>query len=93
MTWCSTTNAVMTSEPRHFRLYHTAGCHLCELAEALLSPLAARCGWLIERIDIAGDDALIDRYGVRIPVLRDVRTGAEIGWPFDEAEVRAAFIP
>lgn len=81
----------MTSDSRDFRLYHTEGCHLCELAEALLAPLAARRGWRIGRIDIAGDDALVERYGVRIPVLQDALSGAEIGWPFDAEAVLAAF--
>jgi hypothetical protein len=81
----------MTSEPRRFLLYHTAGCHLCELAEELLVPLAARQGWNIERVDIAGDDELEARYGVRIPVLHDAAAGHEIGWPFDGAAVLAAF--
>ncbi len=61
------------------QLYGTRACHLCEQAEALLhaSHLAA------EYIDIASDDALLERYGTRIPVLRRVDDGAELGWPFD----------
>ena len=81
----------MTSEPRHFLLYHTAGCHLCEMAEEVLLPLAARGGWRVELVDVAGDDALEERYGVRIPVIRDVANGVEIGWPFDAEAVLAAF--
>ena len=35
------------------------------------------------------DEALMERYGTRIPVLRDpAALAAEIGWPFDEAAVR-----
>ena len=36
----------MTSERagREFVLYHTAGCHLCELAEAIARPLAVEAG-------------------------------------------------
>jgi hypothetical protein len=83
----------MTSEPRHFRLFHTAGCHLCECAQALLAPLLAQQGWVVELVDIAGDDALEARYAVRIPVLREVSCGVELGWPFDEAAVLAAFSP
>lgn len=74
----------MTSEPERI-LYHTAGCHLCELAEAVIEPLARARGWRVSRVDIAGDDALLERYGTRIPVLRDPRDGREIGWPFDRA--------
>ena len=81
----------MTSDPRRFVLYHTLGCHLCELAQELIGPLAAAHDWRVEQVDIAGDDGLIDRYGVRIPVLREEGSGAEIGWPFDAGAVLATF--
>ena len=37
------------------------------------------------------DDApeLEARYGTRVPVLRDMRDGRELDWPFDAATVRA----
>ncbi len=41
-----------------------------------------------EHIDIAEDDALIESYGTRIPVLRREDNGAELGWPFDAAAVQ-----
>ncbi len=63
-------------------LYSTAACHLCEQAAALLQPYLQR-GWRCEEVDIAADDALFERYGVRIPVLLRTDTGAELGWPFD----------
>lgn len=72
-------------------LFHTEGCHLCELAEALAAPAVRRRGRALERIDIAGDDALERAYGVRIPVLRDGRSGRELGWPFD-AQALEAFL-
>lgn len=81
----------MTSEggERELVLYHTAGCHLCELAEAIALPLAAAAGVRLRRVDIAASDALTERYGTRIPVLRNPAIlGEEIGWPFDEAAVR-----
>ena len=42
----------------------------------------------MEEVDISEDDALFERYGLTIPVLRHPE-GAEIGWPFDAAQVRA----
>lgn len=68
-------------------LYGTAGCHLCEAAEDLLAHgIACRPGrYAVTLTDIAGDDALLERYGVRIPVLREAASGAELGWPFDAA--------
>jgi len=71
-------------------LYHTAGCHLCELAEAVVAPIALARGWSLSRVDIAGDEALLERYGTRIPVLRDPAGGREIGWPFDAAAIERA---
>lgn len=64
-------------------LYGTSCCHLCEQAEAVLG----EAGVAAEHVDIADDDALLERYGVRIPVLRRGDNGAELGWPFDAASV------
>jgi hypothetical protein len=66
-----------------FILYGTEFCHLCDEAEAVLREvgIATRC------IDIAGDDELLEKYGVRIPVLQRMDTGAELGWPFDASDV------
>lgn len=65
-------------------LYGTTFCHLCEQAEAILQAVGVEA----EHIDIAEDDALLETYGTRIPVLKREDTGAELGWPFDEAAVR-----
>ncbi|MBI5917894.1 MAG: glutaredoxin family protein [Nitrosomonadales bacterium] len=65
-------------------LYGTSFCHLCEDAEAILQAI----GVTAEYLDIAEDDALMEPYGVRIPVLRRMDNGAELGWPFDAAAVQ-----
>lgn len=65
------------------RLYGTACCHLCEEAQAILHELGIQA----EYVDIADDDELLEKYGIRIPVLKRVDTGAELGWPFDAAAV------
>lgn len=69
---------------KNFVLYHTEGCHLCELAEAVIENVSVHhpMSWI--KIDIALDDALVEAYGVRIPVLVNVAARNEIGWPFDE---------
>nr|WP_298059049.1 glutaredoxin family protein [uncultured Halomonas sp.] len=51
-------------------LYTTLGCHLCSQLEALVAALANQEVWL-HHIEISDDDALVARYGVRIPVLVD----------------------
>ncbi len=70
------------------QLYGTLGCHLCEVAEALLMPFVEH-GLLVELVDIAEDEILFERYGLLIPVLRRNDTGAELGWPFDAEQVVA----
>lgn len=68
------------------QLLGTLGCHLCEVAEALLMPFV-ESGLLVELIDIAEHEGMVDRYGLRIPVLRRCDTGAELGWPFEGSQV------
>ncbi|GAB4257044.1 MAG: glutaredoxin family protein [Methylomicrobium sp.] len=69
-------------------LFGTQGCHLCELAEALVERcLVETADVTIDRIDIAEHTEWQDRYAIRIPVLLDQASGREIGWPFDADEV------
>ncbi|MBY8950189.1 MULTISPECIES: glutaredoxin family protein [unclassified Pseudomonas] len=70
------------------QLFGTLGCHLCEIAEAEIMPLVER-GLLVELVDITDPEDLTDDYGLRIPVLRRVDTGAELDWPFDTDQVVA----
>lgn len=74
---------------RDYILYGTGACHLCEQAEALIAPLLAGLDCRVELVDIAADDALVERYGVRIPVLHRAAGGAELGWPFTAEEALA----
>lgn len=68
-------------------LLGTPGCHLCDLAEALLQQVAAArpVHWQYE--DIALDEALITRWGERIPVLLD-NQGGVLCWPFSVLDVQ-----
>ncbi|AVE07933.1 glutaredoxin family protein [Pseudomonas sp. R11F] len=72
--------------PPECQLFGTLGCHLCEVAEAEIMPLVER-GLLVELVDITDPDDLTEAYGLRIPVLRRVDTGAELDWPFDTEQV------
>ncbi|MBD3895822.1 glutaredoxin family protein [Halomonas sp. ML-15] len=69
------------------RLYTTLGCHLCSQLEALLTELS-REPVTLEHIEISEDDALMARYGVRIPVLADDQ-GEELDRGFDPARLAA----
>jgi hypothetical protein len=63
-------------------LYGTTACHLCEAASMELAPLQGNGLHARER-DITESDILMERYQLRIPVLRREDTGAELDWPFD----------
>ena len=70
--------------------YHTAGCHLCEEAEALARACLAERGGeeRLELIDIAEDAELLERYGLTIPVLREQASGRELNWPFGREDIQ-----
>ena len=70
------------------QLFGTLGCHLCEIAEAEIMPLVEH-GLLVELVDITDPQDLTDVYGLRIPVLRRMDTGAELDWPFDTEQLVA----
>lgn len=64
-------------------IYSTLGCHLCDHALAIVHSVDEyRIQYKI--VDIAEDEALMETYGVRIPVIKDSHTDREIGWPFDK---------
>jgi len=67
-------------------LYTTAGCHLCELADAILQTLAQQHQLTITPTEIGDDDQLVARYGIRIPVVQ-FPDNSDIGWPFDQHDI------
>jgi hypothetical protein len=74
--------------PPECQLFGTLGCHLCEVAEALLMPFVEH-GLLVELVDIAEREDWVEQYGLRIPVLRRNDNGAELDWHFDADQVVA----
>jgi glutaredoxin len=54
-------------------IYSKPGCHLCDEMKStvhrVLSTHSAEPAVSVDEIDISGDPALIDRYGLEIPVL------------------------
>lgn len=64
-------------------LLGTAGCHLCEQAEAVIASYqVAGAALRIAHIDIAEAEQWQARYAVRIPVLYHPQTTSELCWPF-----------
>jgi len=66
-------------------LYGTSACHLCEEATAILLPITSASGIAMLQVDIADEDELMTRYGLRIPVL--ACNGLELDWPFNTEQV------
>jgi len=66
--------------------YSTSACHLCELAEQMLALFEQQGVCSIDKVDIANSDVLLERYGIRIPVVRNSQ-GEELGWPFSPEQV------
>ena len=74
--------------PNDVIFYTTEGCSLCEQAKALISRVMPTSA--MTTVDIASDDALLAKYGERIPVLR--RGDKEIGWPFSLLDIRSLLL-
>jgi hypothetical protein len=68
-------------------LYTTLGCHLCEQAKQVAWPVLEHYGYRLVEVEIADDDALVEAYGVRIPVMKKEHAEQEIGWPFDQEQL------
>ncbi|HET6602612.1 MAG TPA: glutaredoxin family protein [Xanthomonadaceae bacterium] len=65
-------------------LYQKDDCHLCDLA---LEVLAVARAPEFDSVFIEDDPVLAERYGIRVPVLREERSGTELDWPFDVGAV------
>lgn len=65
-------------------LYSTSHCHLCELAQALLTELNVGT---VNIVEIAHNDQLLLEYGRRIPVLKRDGRNTELDWPFTSADI------
>lgn len=57
-------------EPARVILYERDGCGLCDEAHRALRRIGLDRALEIERVDIDRDAALVDRYALRVPVLR-----------------------
>jgi hypothetical protein len=61
----------------------------CPLCDQALAVLAAARAPEFDSVWIDDVYALEAAYGMRVPVLRDTVSGAELDWPFDADRVRA----
>lgn len=74
-------------QKERLRFYTTLGCHLCDQAREVYRATLNPDFFVIEEVDIADDDSLIERYGTRIPVIVQQHTGRELGWPFSPEDL------
>lgn len=68
----------------NFVLYQRDYCHLCDCALAVLAEARMPD---FDSIWVDDSEELERRYGTRVPVLRDLRDGRELDWPFDATAV------
>ncbi len=59
--------SVSGANPR-ITLYSRPGCHLCDDARVVIERVCADLGESYEEVDITGDDDLLRRFQVEIPV-------------------------
>jgi glutaredoxin len=50
-------------------MYTRRGCHLCEEAWQQLCRARQRHGFRLREVDVDGDPALVERYGLEVPVV------------------------
>jgi glutaredoxin len=50
-------------------LYTRVGCHLCDDAKAVIDRVRGRVPFELSVIDVDGDPALAERFGLEVPVV------------------------
>jgi len=78
----------VTDKPaaRRVVLYERSGCHLCDEVRVLLDAMLGHDAY--ERVDVDADDALVLRYGFRVPVV-SVDGVDRLEAPMSAAELRS----
>lgn len=71
--------------PMRYVLYQRDYCHLCDQALAVMAEARAPD---FDSLWVDDNEELEQRYGTRVPVLRDSQDGRELDWPFDAGAVR-----
>ncbi len=72
----------------HLQLFSTLGCHLCEQAQELVLQYSLSYQTVtLEILDIFDQPEWQTHYGIRIPVLVEPKTQAELAWPFTLSEL------
>ena len=80
------------SEPPRVTVLTRPGCHLCEVAVAVVAAVCAETGERWQEQDITGDAGLTARYTDEVPVTF-VDGRQHDFWRVDAARLRAALAP
>ena len=77
---------------KELELLTTPGCHLCDQAVAVMAQVidleSEKSEVVVYALDIAESEALVERYGLLIPVVKDCHSAKELRWPFNAAGFR-----
>ncbi len=71
-----------------FVLYHTVGCHLCDIAQSIIDPIMSEFDHQCHLVDIAEDVNLLEEYGWLIPVFKHKGAIDYLKWPFSDVDVK-----
>jgi len=74
---------VLGSDQVIIAFYTGPNCHLCDDASDVLAATKQAAQLEITKFNIREDANLYHLYAVRIPVIKRLDTGEELGWPFD----------
>ena len=74
---------------KEYILYGTSGCHLCDVAESIISTAIKNHAITYIKQDIVEEDNLLNQYALTIPVFKSLATQEELCWPFTEEGIQA----
>ncbi|WHI46663.1 glutaredoxin family protein [Microbulbifer sp. VAAF005] len=76
------------SDIKELLLYTTLGCGLCEKAKIEIWPALEKFNLRLREVDIAEDEALMERFSICIPVVGLGDPDDVCGWPFDQVQLQ-----
>lgn len=70
-------------------MYSSEGCHLCEIALDMINMFTDNSKFQIKETEISDSYELMEKYGIRIPVVKVEDSEEELGWPFTPQQLLA----
>jgi hypothetical protein len=74
---------------KEYILYGTSGCHLCDVAESIVSTAIKSENIIFIKQDIVEDVELLNQYALNIPVFKCLTSQKELHWPFTEETIKS----